>query len=62
MTTAMRRFHQAAICIHFIGLCLFAYAYSLIPSAVFVVFAGWSILYGAQSTLALRKDGKGAVL
>lgn len=61
MTSGMRRFHQFAIGVHFAGLCLFAYAYSLLPSAVFVVFAGWSILYGAQSTLALRKGKAGVV-
>lgn len=51
----MRLLHYFAIGVHLGGLLLFAYAYSRVPSAVFVFFMGWCCFYGALSVAALRK-------
>lgn len=49
----MRRVHFASIGFHLALLIAFSACYALLPSAVFVVFAGWSAFYGAQSSTAL---------
>ena len=58
MTPFLRRVHYFAVGFHLAALVAFSACYALQPSAVFVVFAGWSVFYGAQSTLLLRQDRK----
>jgi hypothetical protein len=58
MTPLERNFHRFAIGVQLGGLAVFAYAYALMPSAIWVFFMGWCVFYGALSLRALRGKGE----
>ncbi|KGQ19901.1 hypothetical protein LF41_2408 [Lysobacter dokdonensis DS-58] len=51
-----RGFHLFAVGLHAVGVIFFAWAYSKVPSNLFVFFAGWCCVYGASSLVWLRKE------
>ena len=56
-----RTLHLIAVVVHAVGIAFFAWAYTKIPSNVFLFFIGWCALYGAPSSaFLLRKDYKSA--
>ena len=55
-----RGFHWLAVGIHAAGIVFFAWAYSVMPSKVFLFFAGWCCFYGASSLAWLRRAAQTA--
>lgn len=53
-----RNLHLIAVVVHVLGIAFFAWAYTKVPSNVFLFFIGWCALYGAQSSaVLLRRKG-----
>jgi hypothetical protein len=56
MTRTERNLHRFSLGVQLGGLAMFAWAYSLAPSGLWVFFMVWNCLYGA---LSLRALGRG---